>query len=231
MSSRRPSRPAPAPLPARRPSSPHAHDPRPATAFRARVTRGAFRRDEFSAPERWHEARDDGHLRFVVEPAGEGYLHVLTPDDVRQRLALLPGQFASKVEVVQFSTMTRKRACFPCYGMQWGRSVYLYPIESTLVEEYHRAPTPIQEQEARMFGGVWSCQGGLWKLTWTLSTIRDFYLNNVLIHEVGHVNDERNTSSRDRERYANWFAIEYGYRAARQLDLADGPSQRPRKPR
>jgi hypothetical protein len=82
-----------------------------------------------------------------------------------------------------------------------------------------------------MFGGVWSVQGGLWKLSWTLATIRDFYLNNVLIHEVGHVNDERNTSSRDRERYANWFAIEYGYRAARQLDLADGPSQRPRKPR
>jgi len=167
----------------------------------------------------------------VVETAGEGYLHVLTPDDVRQRLSLLPAQFANKVEVVQFSTMTRKRACFPCYGMQWGRTVYLYPIESTLVEEYHRAPTPIQEQEARMFGGVWSCEGGLWKLTWTLATIRDFYLNNVLIHEVGHVNDERNTSSRDRERYANWFAIEHGYRASRGLGPAGGASTKPTKPR
>jgi hypothetical protein len=231
MSSRRPSRPAPAPLPARRPSSPQAHDPRPATAFRARVTRGAVRRDEFSAPERWHEARDDGRLKFVVEPAGEGYLHVVTPEDVRQRLSLLPAQFANKVEVVQFSTMTRKRACFPCYGMQWGRTVYLYPIEKTLMEEYTRAPTPIQQQEARMYGGAWSYEGGLWKLSWTPATIRDFYLNNVLIHEVGHVNDERNTSSRDRERYANWFAIEYGYRASRGLALPGGPSHRPAKPR
>ena len=116
MSSRRPSRPVPVPLPARRASSPPAHDPRPATAFRARVTRGAVRRDEFSAPERWHDPRDDGRLKFVVEPAGEGYLHVLTPDDVRERLVQLPSQLANKVEVVQFSTMTRKRACFPCYG-------------------------------------------------------------------------------------------------------------------
>lgn len=235
MPSRRSSRPALASLPARRPSSQRAPDPRPATAFRARVTRAAVRRDEFSAPERWHDPRDDGRLKFVVEPAGAGYLHVLTPDDVRQRLVLLPTPLANKVEVVQFSTMTRKRACFPCYGMQWGRTVYLYPIESTLIEEYHRAPTPVQEQEARMYGGVWSCEAGLWKLSWTPTTIRDFYLNNVLIHEVGHVNDERNTSSRDRERYANWFAIEYGYRASHrpstQLPAAPSTWQPPRLPR
>jgi len=226
MSSRRPSRPAASLLPDRRPSSPPAHDPRPATAFRARITRGAVRRDEFSAPERWHDPRDDGRLKFVVEPAGEGYLHVLTPDDVRQRLALLPRQLANKVEVVQFSTMTRKRACFPCYGMQWGRTVYLYPIESSLVEQYHRPPNPIQSQEARMYGGVWSQGKNGWQLAWTRETIRDYYLNNVLIHEVGHVNDERNTSSRDRERYANWFAIEYGYRASRGIGSA-GPGWNP----
>jgi hypothetical protein len=45
------------------------------------------------------------------------------------------------------------------------------------------------------------------------------------------VNDERNTSSRDRERYANWFAIEYGYRASRGFDPAGGPSRKPSKPR
>jgi len=142
---------------------------------------------------------------------------VLTPDDVRERLARLPAHLVRNVEVVQFSSMTRKRACFPCYGMQWGRTVYLYPIESSLVEEYHRPPSPIQEQEARMYGGVWSRRKNGWQLLWTRETIHDFYLNNVLIHEVGHVNDERNTSSRDRERYANWFAIEYGYRASRGI--------------
>ncbi len=112
--------------------------------------------------------------------------------------------------------MTRKRQLFPCYGMQWGTAVYLYPMEDSLVEHYRRPPTPQQQIEARMYGGQWSHDGSLWRLTWTEETIRDFYLNNVLIHEVGHVNDERNTNSQNRERYANWFAIEYGYRASRR---------------
>ncbi len=45
----------------------------------------------------------------------------------------------------------------------------------------------------------------------TTAAIKDFYLNNILIHELGHLLDERNTSYTDRERYAEWFAIKYGY--------------------
>jgi hypothetical protein len=38
--------------------------------------------------------------------------------------------------IVQLSRMTRKKRIFPCYGMQWGTALYLYPIEETLVEVY-----------------------------------------------------------------------------------------------
>lgn len=99
--------------------------------------------------------------------------------------------------------------------MQWGRAVYLYPIEDTLVENYYVGPKPAQEIEARMFGAKWEPNGKLWTLTWTRDALKDFYLNNVLIHEVGHLNDPRNNSYKDRERFANWFAIEYGYRVSR----------------
>ncbi|MFM7163065.1 MAG: hypothetical protein ACKO3P_22155 [Planctomycetaceae bacterium] len=173
-------------------------------------------RDPFSAPERWHATRDDGELRLVIEPAGAGYQHVLTADDVRERIAQLPRELTRRLEVVQFSGMTRKRGSFPCYGMQWGRAVYLYPIEESLTEVYRSPPTPQQQIEARMYGGVWEETGREWRLTWSPTAIRHFYLNNVLIHEIGHVHDERNTNSRDRERYANWFAIEYGYRRVGQ---------------
>lgn len=187
-------------------------DPRPAAAFRQRHPRSRTARDPFSAPERWHAVRDDGALRIVTEPAGAGYRHLLTATEVRERIARLPEELTRRLEVVQFSGMTRKRGSFPCYGMQWGRAVYLYPIEESLTEVYQRPPTPQQQIEARMYGGVWEEIGGEWRLNWTLEAIRHFYLNNVLIHEIGHVHDERNTNSRDRERYANWFAIEYGYR-------------------
>lgn len=189
------------------------HDSRPVAAFRQRGIAKAALREEFTAPEVWHEPTGTRTTQYIVQDPGVNYAHPVTADEVRARLAALPPQFTRNLEVVQFSAMTRKRRNFPCYGMQWGNAVYLYPIERTLIERYVCGPNPQQLIEARMFGGVWSQQGKLWHLTWTPDTIRDFFLNNVLIHEVGHLNDSRNRSYRDRERYANWFAIEYGYRA------------------
>jgi hypothetical protein len=163
----------------------------------------------------WHEPTDSNVIDYYLEPPGDGFVHPVTIDEVRRRLELLPLTCIRDLEFVHLSRMSRKRAIFPCYGMQWGPTVYLYPIEESLVESFIRPPTPQQRIEAGMFGGVWYQDGALWRLKWTPQTIKDFYLNNVLIHEVGHVNDRRNKSFKARERYANWFAIEHGYRASR----------------
>ena len=192
----------------------HGRTIRPDAAYRQR-----HRADEisthFSAPETWYEPRQRGITEYIVQPAGKGYIHPVTVDEIRDRLALLPASLTREIEVVQLSGMTRKRRLFPLYGMQWGPNVYLYPIEESLTETYVRPPRPEQLVEARMFGGEWLQTGHEWKLIWTPETIRDFYLNNVLIHEVGHVNDTRNTNHHKREQYAIWFATEYGYRASR----------------
>ena len=198
---------------------------RPASAHQHRGKGLAIGR-AFDAPEVWHAPLTDvqpgeagDRLKIVVQPPGHGYVHPVSPDDVRERILQLPEEFQSRLQVVQFSRMTRKRRLFPCYGLQWGHSVYLYPIEASLEELYVRAPRPAQRIESEMYGGRWVQEGGFWKLIWTESTIRDFYLNNVLIHEIGHINDDRNTSFLQRERYADWFAIEYGYRASRRRNV------------
>lgn len=191
------------------------HQARPAAAYRQRGLGGVGNTEAFNAPEVWHEPVEDGQIRFRVEKAGAGYTHPVTTDEIAERIGQIPERFTRNLEVVQLSKMTRKRAIFPCYGMQWGSSVYLYPIEDSLVEVYVRPPKPQQLIEARMFGGEWEQQGNQWRLRWTEETIKDFYLNNVLIHEIGHIYDDRNTTFEARERFANWFAVEYGYRASR----------------
>lgn len=173
----------------------------------------------FVPPENWYEPREGhcGNYRIVVQTPGEGYRHVVTPEQVRQRLAELPSDFLRPLEVVQFSRMTRKKQSFPCYGMQWGAAIYLYPIETSLVECYTQPPKPNQVNEARMYGGRWTPEpGGVWSLVWTEEAIQDFYLNNILIHELGHLLDDRNSRAADRERFAEWFAVRYGYRPSRQ---------------
>jgi len=168
----------------------------------------------YMPPESWHEPIADGRAyKILAQPAGTGYRHVLTPEEIRARLGQFPAEITAKLEIVQLSRMTMKKTRFPCYGMQWGTTLYLYPIEETLVEHYAATPSPAQFTEAKMFGGTWECDSsGAYTLIWTEATIKDFYLNNILIHELGHLVDERNTRSIDRERYAEWFALEYGYK-------------------
>jgi len=199
---------------------------RPAAGFRQRLPETSYS-EGFGAPEAWHESVGRSDIKFVVEPAGEGYVHPVTTAEVAERIAQLPKRFRARLEVVQFSRMTRKRALFPCYGMQWGTAVYLYPIEATFVEHYMRPPRPEQLIEARMYGGQWQQVDRGWNLVWTADSVRDFYLNNVLIHEIGHTVDDRNGGYIDRERFANWFAVEYGYRASRGRRSVQSHTRRP----
>lgn len=174
-------------------------------------------------PEDWYEPRYEpganvagADFRIVEREPGVGYRHVVTPAEIRERLAELPQELLQSLEVIQLSRITRKKKTFPCYGMQWGNSLYLYPIEEDLVEYFGRPPLPAQRREATMFGGRWHTEkDGSWRLIWTPQTIRDYYLNNILMHELGHLVDNRNTGYVDRERFADWFAIHYGYRATR----------------
>ena len=170
-------------------------------------------RQPFSPPEYWHESVENSSgYRIFCQSPGDGYRHVVEPHEIRDRLSELPEEFIEPLEVVQLSRMTRKKRSFPCYGMQWGATLYLYPLEESLTEFFYSPPQPTFFNEARMFGGRWQQEGNSWTLTWSESAIRDFYLNNILIHELGHLLDQRNSSYTDRERYAEWFAIEFGYR-------------------
>ena len=176
----------------------------------------------FTPPEDWHESEQSQRegYRVIVQKPADGFRHVVTPDEIRQRLSRLPAAMLAPLEVVQLSRLTRKQRSYPCYGMQWGQSVYLYPIESDLTEHYVGPPTPAELIEARMYGGRWEqVSRTRWRLRWTEEAINDFYLNNVLIHEIGHLLDDRNSNSRDRERYAEWFAIHHGYKPTRSEAL------------
>jgi hypothetical protein len=169
-------------------------------------------------PENWYEPNETGTTDYeiIVQSPGKGFVHVLTAEDIRQRLAQLPPALLTRLEVVQLSRMTRKKRTFPCYGLQWGASIYLYPVEESLTEFYPRPPRPAERHEAAMYGAEWTQESrNLWALRWTWPAIRDFYLNNVLIHELGHILDDRNSRAVDRERYAEWFALEFGYKRSR----------------
>lgn len=180
-----------------------------------------------SPPEDWHDPIGGSNYRIIEQPAGDGFRHILTAEQVRDRLSLVPQHFLEGLDVIQFSRMTMKKQRMPCYGLQWGTSLYLYPLEESLEEWFPTPQPPGIVNEAKMYGGIWDEPWpGAYRLTWTESTIVDFYLNNILIHELGHHVDKRNTNAVKRERYAEWFAIQYGYLASGGRDARKRPITR-----
>lgn len=184
-------------------------------------------------PEDWHEPSEEpaAGYRFIVQPPGKGYRHVLTPAEIFNRLSQLPQWMTRPLEIVQLSRMTRKKVSFPCYGMQWGSTLYLYPLEydsrEGFVEWLSVPPTPAQQIEVKMYGGRWveAAPHG-WKLAWSEKALRRFFLDNILIHELGHLLDNRNESYVDRERFAEWFAVHYGHKRSRQRRTSGKRPQR-----
>src|SRR5687767_11935680 len=88
---------------------------------RARIS-GSVLRGPYLPPETWYEPSDEptGQYRFHYEEPGKGFRHILSEEDVRQRLEQLPPWMLKSLEVVKLSRMTRKKRRAPCYGMQWG---------------------------------------------------------------------------------------------------------------
>lgn len=167
----------------------------------------------FEPSEDWYEPTGQPGYRIVERDPGVESRHVVTPKQIRSRLALLPKRFLKDLDVVQLCTMTRKKHFSPCYGLQWGNAIYLYPFEETLDEYFYSPPPRALVIETKMYGGRWEQpEPNVWRLIWSEYSARDFQLNNVLIHELGHLVDTWNSKHDDQERYAEWFAIEFGYR-------------------
>ena len=158
-------------------------------------------------------------VALVSDPQQKDRQRVLVVDD-EQTIRHALRRMLRPLDVIQLSGMTRKKALYPLYGMQWGSALYLYPIEEGLVEYFNSKPDPAFFHEARMYGGRWKQDGQDWECHWTPKTIRNYYLNNILLHELGHLLDNRNSTYVDRERYAEWFAIQYGYKPSQRKKLA-----------
>jgi hypothetical protein len=149
-------------------------------------------------------------IYFHVEPAGTNYLHVLTPAEILVRLHALPDNLLSRLTCVVLPRMTRKRKLFNIYGMQWDKTIYLYPMPASLrVGDEHSLPASYVA-EARQFGATVEETPTGPVIQWSLDTIKQFYLENILLHELGHTLDTRNSSTRDREAFAEAFARKYG---------------------
>ena len=163
--------------------------------------------------ERWVEPPKGDGYRVLVEPPGKGWYHVLSERDIRSCLSQLPSHLLTHLHTVYLPRMTHKRQRMSCYGLQYGGTIYLYPLPADWLKWTYKGRVKSDDR-------IWMLAAGASirslanhdEVSWTAEALRFFYRENVLLHELGHIIDTWNNSTVQRERFANFFAQIWGQR-------------------
>lgn len=167
-----------------------------------------------------------GHLEkgegifYAAYKAGRGWEHPLSLEAVKDFMGKIPQEFTRELKAVFLCPGSRKQlnfrdTCFGCYDNYYN-SIFLFPFFSDRSLYYKTKPKPSECLEFERHGAIWNNQGDYWVLEFSPEALKSFYLRDVLVHEIGHHVDNiflagtRNDA--EKERFAEWFALEFGMR-------------------
>jgi hypothetical protein len=156
-------------------------------------------------------------LVVVAEPHPD-FVCPVTEAELKEVLASIPRTFTAGLKAVfvlagskKLAKVSRRLFCYGAYSMD---CVCLTPHPKAYMQQIlRRPPSPSLLRELERAGvDTQESRKGL-VITFDLPSLRRFYLQDVLMHEIGHHVDRRpRASRRTREGFASWFASEYGYR-------------------
>ena len=158
----------------------------------------------------------EGFPIFVRE-LHPGFVRPVEAACVHELLSRVPADFLAGLDSVTILGGTSKqlKSHLVRYGTYCPGRIFLHAFKARIMSQYWgRKPKPSYVEEYRRAGAEWRRVGSGWRLEFTTESLRQFYLYDVLLHELGHhVDDRAWTSSVDRaERFAEWFAIEQARR-------------------
>lgn len=155
-----------------------------------------------------------------VEPTHDAFMFPLSLEDIRAALENIPPAFLQGIKAILIPPGSNKQLkaanSLYIYGEYWQQCIFLHPYPKGLIvlrnakalkphelDGYKRAGAEITEIENNV------------EVRFTKTSLRNFYLKDVLMHEIGHHVDRSKRPQSKRENFAEWFALEYGYRLQR----------------
>lgn len=179
---------------------------------------------------REHEARLEKHngLYFHACPAAPGLVHPLTISGIKKFLTMVPQEFLHDLGGIFLCPGSKKliKARGTVYGIYspYYKSIYLFPFHDSFSFTYGSKPKPSYCQEYERHGAVWKQEKSGWSLSFSMGSLRSFYLRDVLTHEIGHHVEELTESDKrhdQSERFAEWFAHEFGMRKGKPTEFGE----------
>ncbi len=179
----------------------------------------------------WHSAVEQIHRKYqveilttdspplvIIEPTHELFVCPLASTEIIDALNKVPPKFTEDLEGVFVLAGSTKQAkvlkTLYCYGTYWRNCIFLAPFPKAFVKGLYRRPLKpsILREYERAGAEIRQTANGL-SVEFNEISIRNFYLKDVLMHELGHHIDRMENKNRKKaEGFAEWFATEYGYR-------------------
>ncbi len=141
----------------------------------------------------------------------------VTPDEVRRKLNSLPTHFLKELKGVMLLGGSNKqlktaRGNLSCFGAYFDEVIFLFPFpKKEITTCCVTLPPPHLKKDYEKAGAIYFFKKQKWYRYFSKKALKTFYLNDVLVHELGHHVDRNTKNERKAEGYAEWFAREYGY--------------------
>jgi hypothetical protein len=153
---------------------------------------------------------DRTHPEFIV-PFSE--------EDIHSALARIPAAFIDGIKAILVPSGSRRQLAalerLHLLGEYWQQCIFLHPYPRRLMKmAFPRTPPPhVVQAYNRAEATIAETRTGI-EVSFDEASLKRYYLCDVLMHEIGHHNDHRLRSRPrgERERFATWFASEYGFR-------------------
>jgi len=151
-----------------------------------------------------------GSIRYIIDPLPKGYVYPCSIDDIRARLRELPTVTLRNISVIHLCNQVKMNPGTDAH-IYGGTHIRIYPVPEKLRRNYGwNKPNPAIAQERLEFGAYWEKIKGDWWLCWDRDSLRDYFVNHVLLHEIGHSLDEMHYGTNRGEKLAEAFAHRVG---------------------
>jgi hypothetical protein len=158
---------------------------------------------------------------YIVDNPSRDFFFPLQPEEIARELEYLPAQDRSQITHVWLRRCKKSEytagelpfATFTCGSGVRLIILYPWPVDMRLFISYKRPSARQLKPYSSYTTNLVETPDGYF-LEWTLAALKNFYIETLLYHEIGHHVDwykrHWTSANRDeREEYANQYAFEY----------------------
>jgi len=149
-------------------------------------------------------------VQYIVDPPPRGYVYPCSMEDIRAKLGELPPEMLRNITAIHLCNQVKMNPGVDAHIYD-GSHIRIYPVPDNLRWNYGaKKPNPALAQERLEFGAYWRRIDGEWWLCWDKDSLKDYIVNHVFMHEIGHSLDDTHYGTNRGEKLAEAFAHRAG---------------------